>query len=87
MYGDQRKVLWRSVRFDMPTLEVTKCGVLEGDCQNTRQKSNMEMYRLTAFEMPFMARKRLCLEIGGQGVVAIARQGLSQSLRSVIWFC
>ena len=37
MGEDKRKILWKSVRFDMPTFEVTMYGVLGDDCQNDKQ--------------------------------------------------
>jgi len=54
------------VRFDMPTFEVTKCGVLGGECQHIEEKLGGGTRRITAFVSPFMAGKHLYLEPEGQ---------------------
>jgi len=55
-----------TIRFDMPTFEVTKCGVLGGECQHTEQRLGGGAHRITAFVSPFMAGKHLYLESEGQ---------------------
>jgi len=58
----------------MPTFVVTMCGVLEDDYQDNRLGSEGGTHRLTAFDIPFMAGERLCLELEGQGMVVIERK-------------
>ena len=55
-----------TVRFDMPTFEVTKCGVLEEECQHVGQRLGGGAHLITAFVSPFMAGKHLYLEPEGQ---------------------
>ena len=77
MGGDEEKLSWKSVRFDMPTFDVTMCGVLEDDCQDNKKLSGGETHRITALDNPFMAGKHLWLELEGQGMVAIVKEGLA----------
>ena len=56
-----------TVRFDMPTFEVTKCGVLEDECQRIEEKLGGGTHRITAFVSPFMVGKHQYLEPEGQG--------------------
>lgn len=38
MGEDERKMWWKPVRFDMPTFDVTMCGVLGGGCQRIERE-------------------------------------------------
>ena len=54
-----------TVRFDMPTFEVTMCGVLGDGYQRIGRKLGGGTHRITAFVNPFMAGKHLYLEPEG----------------------
>lgn len=61
----------------MPTFVVTMCGVLEDGCQDNEQQSGGGTHRITALDNPFMAGKHLWLELEGQEMVAIVKEGLA----------